>query len=379
MRIAISVLSAVGYGGKTYFQNIIPALARLDNENEYYIFISKGHPLISSIVKSNFIFYECLGKNQSPAKRFFWEQFVFPRKIKKCKIDVLFTAKNLNVFFAPCKTIIAIRNTEPFRYREYKNNWKLDIISWIRWQLTKWSVRKAHRVIAVSQYVKDLLKERFPGIENKVEIAYNGNPVLQNPKSNVRTLNFILTASKFVSYANQLNLLRGYAEFLRRKPDAPSLWFAGDIHDKEYFRKTLYFVKRAGIESRVKFLGLIPQEQLLRLMRQAMAFVFPSTLEACPHTLIEAMACGVPIITSNFPPMPEICTDAAIYFNPKSPQDIADKIEKTLADKEARRHLSGAGLARVKFFTWDKTAEQLQKIFTKTHYENSSYNRQLLP
>lgn len=374
MRIAISALSAVGGGGVTYFQNLFPALARLDTQNEYHIFIPQGHPLISSVVRPNFVFHECLAKNQSAIKRFLWEQFMLSQELKKWKIDVLFTAKNLNVFFAPCKTVIAIRNTEPFKYREYQNDWKLNVMSWIRWQLTQWSVRKADHVVAVSQTVREALRERFPGIENKVSVVYNGNPI-QNPiqngitpigirRENYYTQPYILTASKFVAYANQLNLVDAYARMCTKNQSTPLLFFAGGVLDKKYFAKVKKLIIAHGIDDRVRILGLLPHDRLMELMCSAAAFVFPSTLEACPHTLIEAMACGVPIATSNTPPMPEICTNAAVYFNSQNPQDIAEKIEQILADQVVRRRLRSAGLARAKFFTWDKTAQQLVKIFT---------------
>ncbi len=370
MKVALTLLSGIGYGGMTYFQNLIPALARADKKNEYHLFVPQGHPLCNAVRQPNFIFHECLRNNHSALKRFLWEQLVLPRELKKYNIDILFTAKNMNVFLASCKTVIAGRNMEPLAYREYDNAWQLNRRSWIKWQFTKWSVAKADHIVAVSQAVKDRFVKRFPGIEKRVTVVYNGNPVTpphlpldKGRQGGVKP--FLLTASKFVAYANQLNLLEGYALLRKRMPDVPPLWLAGGVHDKKYFAKMKEFVRHNGLHDRVKFLGLIPHDRLLELMHSAQAFIFPSTLESCPHTLIEAMACGVPIAASTTPPMPEICGKAAVYFNPHDPDDIAKKMEHVLLEKFLREKLHSDALERSAFFTWEKTARELVAVFDR--------------
>ncbi|MBI4135638.1 glycosyltransferase family 4 protein [Candidatus Uhrbacteria bacterium] len=371
MKIALTLLSGVGYGGITYFQNLIPALANLDKNNEYHLFVSAGHPLIGSIRQNNIIFHECIAKNQSAPKRFLWEQLVLPRELKKYKIDVLFTAKNLNIFLAQCKTIISLRNMEPLAYHEYNNDWKLNIMLWMKWQLTKWSVRKAEHIVAVSQAVRDRIVARIPGAEKKITIVYNGNPV---PSPGLRPPlpigrgegeGYILSASKFVAYANQLNLVQGYRALVDKNPETPPLWFAGGVHDTKYFNKVKAYVEKNGLTGRVGFLGLVSHDRLIELMKEAQLFVFSSMLESCPHTLIEAMACGAPIVSSNSPPMPEICADAALYFDPNTPDDIAHKIEQGLTDEALRARLRNNGFDRAKFFTWEKTAKGLVEVFNR--------------
>ena len=96
MKIAMTLLSGIGYGGVTYFNNLIPALGVVDRENEYHLFVPQGHSLITRMYKENFIFHECIKNNQSALKRFLWEQLILPFKLKEYKVDVLFTEKNLN-------------------------------------------------------------------------------------------------------------------------------------------------------------------------------------------------------------------------------------------------------------------------------------------
>jgi len=394
MKIAISMLSGIGYGGVTYFSRFIPALAKVDKHNEYHVFIHSGNDLPKTINQKNFIFYEYPSSVRSLFMRHFSEQFILPIELRRKKIDIMFTAKNVSIIFAPCKTIISIQNMEPLCYKNYKNNWLLDILSWLRKMLTFISIKRAGRIIAASQFVKGYLENLRPGIGDKVNVIYNGNPVSKKslnkkhyggkhsfvlPASkfvykNQLKLNlnkshsgdkhsFILSASKFVAYANQVNLIEGYAELYEKNKELPPLWFAGGIHDKTYFNKIKKVINERNLNDKIVFLGLIPHRQLVELYSQADAFIFPSTLEACPQTPIEAMACGVPIASSNISPMPEICETAAVYFDPYDKNDIAEKLDLVLFDEDLRKYLKKESLERIRFFDWEKIAVEHIRIF----------------
>ena len=366
MKIAISTVSGIDYGGATYFRNLIPALAKVDKHNEYHIFFHSGNDLPKTINQKNFYFYECPGSARSAFMRHFSEQFILPIEVRRKKIDIMFTAKNANIFFAPCKTIISIRNMEPLCFRNYENHWILNIFSWLREKVTLISINNADGVIAVSQFVKDYLENILPGIGNNVCIIYNGNSVDKkqlNKSHSGDKHSFILSASKFVAYANQLNLIEGYSLLYKKNKELPPLWFAGGIHDKTYFNKIKKVINERNLNDKIVFLGLIPHRQLVELYSQAGAFIFPSTLEACPQTPIEAMACGVPIASSNVSPMPEICETAAVYFDPYDKNDIAEKLDLVLFDEDLRKYLKKESLERIRFFDWEKIAVEHIRIF----------------
>lgn len=373
MKIALSLLSGTSYGGVTYFNNLIPALAQIDKSNEYHIFLYKESNLSERIKQDNFFFQVCPNSVHSAYMRFFWEQFVLPIKLKKRKIDIMFTAKNANIILATCKTIISIRNMEPLCYKNYENHWILNTFSWLRRKFTLISINNADRIIAVSQSVKNYLENLRPGIGDKVKVIYNGNPVTKK-SLNKNVYNkpppFILSASKFVAYANQLNLIEGYALLYEKNKELPPLWLAGGILDRVYFEKIKKVIIKRNITDKIKFLGLITHQHLIELYSQAHAFIYPSTLEACPQTLIEAMACGVPIASSNVPPMPEICETAAIYFDPYDKNDIAEKIDLILFDESLRNYLRKSALERSRFFDWEKTAIDLVKVFEMVYQKS---------
>jgi glycosyltransferase involved in cell wall biosynthesis len=375
MKVAVSTLSGVSYGGVTYFENLLPALADVDKINEYHIYVAKNSPFAALVSQGNFFFHECLQNNKSALKRFLWEQFTLPKVLRNMNIDVMFTAKNTDIFAAGCKTVISIRNVEPLFYAQHKNNWKLNIFSRLRKLLTRLSVRTSDRIIAVSQSSRNHLENFSSKSVGKVDVVYNGNSLEKNSQPTEPSkcaAKFILTASKFVAYANQAGLIEGYAQLIRRKPDTPPLWIAGGVLDRDYFERVKKQIQAYGIEDKVKILGLVPHRRLIELYSHASVFLFPSTLEACPQTLVEAMACGAAIAASNVPPMPEICEDAAIYFEPFDPADIAEKIDRLLSDQTLRNTLTQRAVVRSGLFSWTESARQIVNVLEKVANCNSS-------
>ena len=150
MKIAISMLSGVGYGGVTYFSNLIPALAKVDKHNEYHIFTHRGNVRSETINQKNFLFHEYPRSARSMLMRHFSEQFVLPIDLIKKKIDIMFTAKNANIIFAPCKTIISIQNMEPLCYINYDNHW-VSIECCQSTHTPPWTVMEYHRPWRVQQ------------------------------------------------------------------------------------------------------------------------------------------------------------------------------------------------------------------------------------
>lgn len=373
MQIGITTLSGTTYGGITYFRNLIPALAQIDTDNEYHIFVPHNDALPRLVDQANFLFHACSADVTSAWRRLCWEQLVLPLELKKRKIDILFTAKNVSVLLAHCKTVIAIRNMEPFAYQDYQNSLRMNLASFLRFRLSRASLKKADWIIAVSQSSKKQIETLFPHMAKQWDVVYNGNPVRDFVRTTSRSceeLPFLLSSSKYVAYANQLNLLQAYALLRRRRGDLPPLWLAGGIHDRRYFKQVQELIRKHGLEASVKILGLVSHDRMMDLYAAAAAFVFPSTLEACPNTLIEAMAWGLPIATSTTEPMPEICQDAAVYFDPFNPEDIAAKMESALFDEPLRGRLRRQALERCRFFNWEKAARETLRVFSKVRAES---------
>ena len=141
------------------------------------------------------------------------------------------------------------------------------------------------------------------------------------------------------------------------------LVFAGRCFDEEYYKEMQDFIRVHRYEDRIIFLGNVPYEELPFLYSACMIFVYPSICESFGMTLVEAMACGAPILASKVEPMVEICADAAVYFNPTNPAAIADIILKALKDQNLISQLKINSLKRAKIFSWENTAMNTLKVF----------------
>jgi len=123
------------------------------------------------------------------------------------------------------------------------------------------------------------------------------------------------------------------------------------------------FIAGQGYEDRIVFLGSIPYEELPYLYSACMMFVYPSTCESFGMTLVEAMACGAPILASEIEPVPEICANAAVYFDPSHPAAMADVIANATMDKNLISALKTNSLKRAEDFSWENTAITTLKVF----------------
>lgn len=117
-----------------------------------------------------------------------------------------------------------------------------------------------------------------------------------------------------------------------------------------------------GLTDRVKFMGLLPDEQLPSVYRGAIGLLFPSLYEGFGLPVVEAMACGVPVLTSNTTSLPEVAGDAALLVNPESIDEIRTGIERLATDQTLRTDLIAKGLERAKLFSWDAVAARVQAV-----------------
>jgi hypothetical protein len=127
-------------------------------------------------------------------------------------------------------------------------------------------------------------------------------------------------------------------------------------------KKELFAVKNKTIR-----LGYVPEEEICLLYNSCNLFVFPSLHEGFGFPVLEAFACEVPVICSNATSLPEVGGEGALYFNPRDPADISNKIKELLTDKEKSKMLIKKGVQRLKEFTWKKCAEKTFEVYKNTY------------
>jgi glycosyltransferase involved in cell wall biosynthesis len=134
------------------------------------------------------------------------------------------------------------------------------------------------------------------------------------------------------------------------------LWLVGP-EDPRYTPHLRHQVNELGLGHQVKFLDFLPEEELLTVLNQALALVFPSLWEGFGLPILEAMACGTPVITANLASMPEVAGDAALLVDPYRVEDIAQAMERLGRKDTLRSHLRQAGFQRIQQFSQRRMGE----------------------
>ena len=209
------------------------------------------------------------------------------------------------------------------------------------------AARNSRIVIAISRHVRETLVERLGIDEERIRVAHLGvdrsrfSPGTQTRKP------IVLYPANAWRHKNHERLFTAFAHVRRERPDL-TLVLTGVGHERLRLPP--------GVESR----GRVPERDLVELYRSASALVFPSLYEGFGLPPLEAMACGCPVAVADVGALPEVCGDAARYFDPSSPSEIADAILDVLANPGGT---VAAGLERAKRFSWDESARRHDEVY----------------
>jgi len=127
-------------------------------------------------------------------------------------------------------------------------------------------------------------------------------------------------------------------------------------------------IRAHGLAERVFLAGYVDEATLVSLYSGASVFVYPSLYEGFGLPILEAMACGCPVICSNVSSLPEVAGDAALLIDPQSPEELSHALDKVLTDSELRKQMVVRGLKRVRRFTWQETAARTLDVFARVAY-----------
>jgi len=234
------------------------------------------------------------------------------------------------------------------------------------------AARKSKRVIVDSGHTrKDVVKHlKIP--EDKVRVIYIGVSENYHPVEDERTLSKVKaryeTSERFIFYIGQwkphknlLRLIRAFQK-LKIKTGAPHKLVIGGREDPSC-QEIPALARDLDLEEDIVFTGYIPEEDLPTLYSAAELFVLPSLYEGFGVPVLEAMACGTPVVSSNTSSLPEVAGDAAILVNPYSSEEIAGAMQEVLDDGNLRQRLVQKGLERVKLFASEETGRETLRVY----------------
>ena len=212
------------------------------------------------------------------------------------------------------------------------------------------------KVVAVHDGVDDCLGP-LPGPEEQAQVRSKYH--IEGP--------FLLAVNLTNVRKNARRLFEAYATLLRKNPSPPALVVAGgwSLADANLWR----LAYDAGIHRRIVITGYLPREELLALYAQASALCMPSLEEGFGLPAVEAMACGVPVVTSDRGAMREVTDGAAVLIDPESVECIADGMQRVLWDDALRLQCVSRGRERAKRFTWQSAAEVTAGVLRSVYAE----------
>ncbi len=295
--------------------------------------------------------------------RCLWDQFWFPYILRKEKLSIVFFPVQEGMMFPPVPQIIFLHDLAPIKFP-----YGVPFLRRLSYQFRIPIVLKHSVAVAVpTDAIRKELLSTFSFLDHsKVHVIGEGyekthfKPALY--------LDTILPEPYFLfmgSLCQNKNLIRIIEAFASIKDYKISLLLAGKPLDPRYANKVHELVLHCGIKKTVHFLNYVPYQQLPQLYTQAKALVFPSLYEGFGLPIIEAMACGTPVITSDCSSMQEVAGDAAILVDPYSVESIANAMRDILEKPARVAELKKAGLDRVKQFTWTAVAEKMYKLLSE--------------
>ena len=361
MRVGIDVTYAAKREGTgTYIRNLVSALAR-HPEIELVTF-ARPRPAFLRLLPRP------IARPINGIFSLLWLQIAVPLGARRQQLDLFHAPAFVAPLLLPCPLVLTIHDAVPFTLSQ--RNYRL----WGLYMrlLVGPSARRAARVIAVSAHAAGVLAQLFALSEGKVRAIPHGVSPLFRPLTPNETLASTIpaTAQPFLLFVGASDERKNYTTLLaalrilrERGITAPQLLVTGNPTAE--FR-ALADEANARATASVRFVDYVGEETLVALYNRACAFIFPSRYEGFGLPILEAMACGCPVICSNATSLPEVAGDAALQVAPDDAPALADAIATLLTDREMAARLAAAGLVRAREFTWARTAERTIAVYRDT-------------
>ncbi len=370
MRIGIDATYRLHGGGSLHLRELLRAWKALGTSENHEIIVFTRQDAareISSWADDRVKVRPIPRSGPSIAGRLLWEQAVLPSVCVKLKLDVLFCPGNIAPLYSRIPVVVMLQNAAPFCLSV---TWRSEGLSrWLKFRcrgvMMSWAARRATRCIFISRWFRDVFEERGYVVPAGNPVIYLGREKGRGDAGDhalvgrLRSTRGILCVSHLYPYKNICALVEGYA--LQRnvlEAGGLKLYIVGKSVSRREDRRIRAAIARNRLEACVELTGAVPQEAVAQLMANAEFFVFQSACENCPSTLMEALAAGVPIACSEVGVMPEIASDAAVFFDPFDPASIGRVLKALATDADLRASLRKKALARSSEFpTWTEVAQ----------------------
>ena len=379
LRIGIDTLGTVPYkqgGGRVFLLSILEGLKKIGRDDDFFLFISRENaPLFERFRGENFHLVNCGFPNfkclDNTYKKTLWEQTLLPFQIRKLKLDmVVFPANVMPLFSRGYRSAVVVHDSVTFfNHREFPGFFPV-LKKNLFHHLFKASIRHACVVLTVSKAIKAELVEHARMPREKIRVIFESAQKIDfSPQEEAEMSGkygalikqgFIFFCGVQYRHKNIHNLVKGFSLFKKQSHSAVKLILIGDSEGGS--PEILKSIKDSAFSGEIMNLGHLGLPEAIWLMKKAAAFVFPSLYEGFGLPVAEALSCGIPVIASRLPAVLEIAGEAAVYFDPLRPEDIAEKIFMVMSDEKLIRELKEKSLKRSRELpSWEDVAENMLK------------------
>jgi len=359
-----------------YSLQLLKALAEVDNKNEYFIVLQKEleerHPIYNLEKMKNFSFIKGNVSAVGPQKQLYYYSFL---RRNSSQFDLLHSLNSELPLYCDIKKIVTIHDLKYLKYPHFFKDFSKIKTKYLEYTMKK-GAEKADIIIAISESTKkDIIN--LLGIEkDKIRVIYEASNLGMYSRKNDDILNsdilkkysiqkpYFLYVGEKRPHKNIEGLIEAFAIF-KEKYDRWNTYLV--IAGKRYSGYQDY-VKKAenlGMIDYLIFTGFIPDKHLKSIYSEAEVLLFVSFYEGFGIPILEALECGLPVITSNISSMPEVAGDAALLVDPHNIQEIAEKMNNITNSEILRKQLIESGFERVKQFSWERTARETLKVYNE--------------
>lgn len=348
----------------------IRKLQSLDKINTYYLFCFHGpdHFLIQESENLKII---RLPRLPSP----FMEQVVLPILSLCYQLDLLHSTGNTSPLFLSCKRLITLHDIIYLENSKcsYGGSIYQKIGKWYRRQIVPVVIKKAEMLITVSASEQRTIENFAPELKGKVSYIYNAvsSHFMSKPAEHTLTsaLKYKLPAEPYLLFhgntdpkKNTINVLKAF-DIFKRKSGSKIKLVITDL-SSGVLNQLLKNHHLSDLKSEIHLTNYVHNSEMPDLYNRALIYLYLSLRESFGIPILEAMACGTPVITSDCAAMPEIAGGSALLANPASPEKIADAISILYKDEKLRLMYSQKGMERVTNFNWHTSVEKLLKLYS---------------
>lgn len=342
----------------------IRELQKMGHSHEYFVFVKPGpDKCVEDTANVHIIELKC------PSYPL-WEQWALPRAAKQYGVEILHCTSNTAPIWCKTPLILTLHDIIFLEPRDNKNESLYQNLGWFyrRFDVPR-ILNKCKKIITVSQFEYERIQSRLHLPEDKLTYIHNGYSERFHPIDNpdkicskyIQENGYFFFLGNTDPKKNTARTLKAYSAYLKKSEVKRKLLIA-DL-SMECIDDVLAGNGITDIKDHIVAPGYIANAELPCLYNGAFAFLYTSLRESFGIPLLEAMACGVPVITSNTSSMPEIAGEDALLINPEKEEEMTQMMLRLEEDKELYGKTKSYGIERAKLFSWRKTAEKLLQVY----------------